>query len=113
MNIIQLVKLYLLTAVTFFAIDFVWLAYVAPKFYEKHVGPLLADDVRKVPQLELIWGPRGFYIPFQYDTDAGVKLVHKTLLDAGVAQTGDRIVITAGMPLPAMGRSNMVHVSQL
>lgn len=71
------------------------------------------DDPRMVPQLALTWGTNAFHIPFQKDTDAGVQLVHKSLIEAGVAQRGDRIVITAGMPLPKMGRSNMVHVSQL
>jgi pyruvate kinase len=71
------------------------------------------DDARQVPQLELIWGTRAFYIPFQSDTDAGVQLVHDRLIQAGLAAPGDFIVITAGMPLPAMGRTNMVHVTQL
>ncbi len=71
------------------------------------------DEARMVPQIALIWGTQGFHIPFQADTDGGVQLVHKSLLEAGVAQPGDRIVLTAGMPLPKMGRSNMVQVSQL
>ena len=33
--------------------------------------------------------------------------------ECGVAKPGDKIIITAGLPLPAKGLTNMVHVSQL
>jgi pyruvate kinase len=70
------------------------------------------DDVRVVKQLNLVWGTRGFAIPFQRDTDDGVKLVQKILSDQGYVQPGSLIVMTAGMPLPAKGRTNMVYVSK-
>jgi uncharacterized membrane protein len=38
-------KLYALTAVAFFAIDLVWLGVVAPSFYDRHLGPLLRENV--------------------------------------------------------------------
>jgi len=38
------VKLYLLTAVAFFAIDFVWLTRIAAGFYERHIGQLLRAE---------------------------------------------------------------------
>ena len=41
----QLLKLYGLTAVVFFAIDLVWLGVVAVGFYQKHLGHLLRPDV--------------------------------------------------------------------
>ena len=77
--------------------------------------PLYAftDDERMLGHLALLWGTNGFAIPFQRDTDAGVQLVHQTLKNRGVAESGDLIVITAGMPLPAKGRTNMVHVSRV
>jgi len=64
-----------------------------------------------VKQLALQWGTKGFSIPFQRDTDRGVKTVHEMLKSHGLVVSGDRIVITAGMPLPTRGRTNMVHVS--
>ena len=42
------VKLYGLTAAAFFAIDLVWIGVVAAGFYERHLGPLLREDV--------VWG---------------------------------------------------------
>lgn len=41
----QLLKLYALTAVVFFAVDLVWLGVVAVGFYQKHLGHLLRPDV--------------------------------------------------------------------
>lgn len=70
------------------------------------------DDERVVHQLKLVWGTKGFTIPFQRDTDEGVKLVQKILSEQGFVQPGEHIVVTAGMPLPAKDRTNMVHVSK-
>jgi uncharacterized membrane protein len=51
MSTMQLVKLYLLTAVVFFAIDLVWLGVVAAGFYQRQLGHLLAEQVRWIPAL--------------------------------------------------------------
>lgn len=77
--------------------------------------PLFAftGDRRILGQLALSWGTKGFFLPFQSDTDRGIEMVHERLKSEGMASTGDLIVITAGMPLPAKGRTNMVHVSQI
>ena len=77
--------------------------------------PLYAftDNEAIVGQLGLVWGTKTFHIPFQRDTDEGVSIVHRILLTHGYAQPGDLVVITAGMPLPAKGRTNMVHVSRV
>ncbi|GIV59260.1 pyruvate kinase [Rhodocaloribacter litoris] len=71
------------------------------------------DDERVVGQLGLTWGTKAFAIPFQRDTDEGVACVHRVLVEHDLARPGDLIVITAGMPLPAKGRTNMVHVSRI
>ncbi len=77
--------------------------------------PLYAftDDERVMRQLRLLWGTKSFSIPFQRDTDEGVNLVHGILTEKELVNRGDLIVITAGMPLPAKGRTNMVHVSRI
>lgn len=49
MTTVQFMKLFILTAVVFFAIDLLWLGVVAAKFYQRHLGPLLAPQVRWVP----------------------------------------------------------------
>ncbi|NNE33728.1 MAG: pyruvate kinase [Rhodothermales bacterium] len=71
------------------------------------------DDPHVVRQLALLWGTKAFEIPFQKDTDTGVSTVHDRLREEGLVDDGDLIVITAGMPLPTKGRTNMVHVSRI
>lgn len=70
------------------------------------------DEQRVVAQLGILWGTKAFAIPFQRDTDEGVGTVHRVLADQGLTRPDDLIVIIAGMPLPAKGRTNMVHVSR-
>ena len=71
------------------------------------------DDPGIVGQLGILWGTKAFSIPFQDDTDAGVGVVHQILLNNSLVASGDAVVITAGMPLPKKGRTNMVQVSQV
>lgn len=71
------------------------------------------DDPRVLGRLGIVWGTEGIHIPFQRDTDAGVSKVHRELRERGIASEGDVVVITAGMPLPAKGRTNMVHVTRI
>ena len=71
------------------------------------------DEPHIVGQMGILWGTKGFSVPFQHDTDAGVGVVHQTLLRHGLVRSGDIIVVTAGMPLPRKGRTNMVHVSRV
>jgi uncharacterized membrane protein len=42
LNLLEALKLYLLTVVVFFGIDLVWLSVVANNFYQKHLGFLLS-----------------------------------------------------------------------
>ena len=47
----QFLKLFLLTAIVFFAIDLVWIGVVAAPFYQRQIGSLLAPNVRWIPAL--------------------------------------------------------------
>ncbi len=71
------------------------------------------DRAAVVAQLGVVWGVRGVFVPFQKHTDDGVNLVHEHLLYHGLAKKGDKIIFTAGMPLPEKGGTNMLHVSEL
>ncbi len=71
------------------------------------------DNQRVVGQLGMLWGAQAFHIPFQQDTDQGIARVHGILRNQGLVEPGGNVVITAGMPLPARGRTNMVHVSRV
>ncbi|MCS3858310.1 pyruvate kinase [Salinibacter ruber] len=69
------------------------------------------DNKRVVAQLGSLWGTEAFYIPFQQDTDQGIARVHSVLHDYDLVRSGGHVVLTVGMPLPARGRTNTVHVS--
>jgi len=69
------------------------------------------DNQRVVAQLGGLWGTQSFYIPFQQDTDQGISRVHSVVHEHDLVAPGEQIVITVGMPLPARGRTNTVHVS--
>ncbi len=71
------------------------------------------DNQRVVAQLGGLWGTYAFYIPFQQDTDQGIARVHSVLHEHELVESGGKVVITVGMPLPARGRTNTVHVSSV
>jgi len=45
------IYLYLLTFLAFFAIDFVWLTFVATKFYSTKIGHLMAPKPKLIPAI--------------------------------------------------------------
>lgn len=42
------IKLFLVALIVFFVIDLIWLGLIAKKFYRKHLGFLMSDDVNWV-----------------------------------------------------------------
>lgn len=77
--------------------------------------PILAISPRKdvIQRLGLIWGVYGMQNPLFYNTD---KLLHdlpELLKSLGVVNTGEKIVITAGIPINNMKPTNMVKVNQI
>ena len=44
--IINLIKLYLVSLLVFFAIDLLWLGVIAKNLYKEHLGHLMADQIR-------------------------------------------------------------------
>jgi pyruvate kinase len=71
------------------------------------------DDERVVGQLAVLWGTETFHLPFQEGSDQGITRVHNVLRNKGLVEPGDHVVTTVGMPLPAKGRTNTVHVSRI
>lgn len=68
-------------------------------------------DVRR--QLNLVWGVKCVKLDTLFDTDKSVQLMEQYLKEQGVVQSGDRIVIAAGMPTTQRGRTNMVKISTI
>lgn len=75
--------------------------------------PIVAftDTPSRVQPLALLWGTEAYAIPFQSDTDAGIRFVREYLVSHGIVRPGERVVFTGGMPLPEKGSTNMVHVT--
>ncbi len=71
------------------------------------------DDADAVGRIALTWGTTPVAVPMQRHTDDGIRIVHAHLLREGLAEPGDRVVVTAGLPLVAHGTTNMVHVTTL
>ena len=45
MTWIQLTKTYLLTLLVFFAVDFLWLGFIAKRFYQQYLGHFFSEEV--------------------------------------------------------------------
>ena len=71
------------------------------------------DDRGAMAPIALSWGTEPIHVPFKRHTDDGIQAVHEHLLARPEFQPGDRVVVTAGLPLMAMGLTNMVHVTTL
>ena len=71
------------------------------------------DDRRAMAPISLSWGTEPIYVEHKRHTDDGIRAIHEGLLARPEFQPGDRVVVTAGLPLMAMGLTNMVHVTTL
>ena len=79
---------------------------------ERPALPILAlsPDIKVARQMVLVWGVKPYvnkesFKKFNNVEDCAVKCVK----EAGLAETGDYIIITAGFPLNVKGRTNMLH----
>lgn len=79
---------------------------------ERPYLPILAltPDIEVARRLVLVWGVKPFinfesFQSFEKVEDNAVKVA----VDNGFAQSGQHIIITAGFPLNAKGRTNMLH----
>jgi len=80
--------------------------------FRPHV-PIIAftDNTKVCNQLALVWGVQPVMIEAIFDTDKSVRLMEGKLKEAGLVNSGDRIILTTGMPLAERGRTNMLKVS--
>lgn len=82
--------------------------------FRPHVPLVAFTESEKVcNQLALVWGTIPMKIESVYDTDKSVRLMEKRLKEHGMVNSGDRVIITTGMPIAKRGRTNMVKVSTI
>jgi len=66
-----------------------------------------------VRRLALSWGVFPVLVPACEDTDTLFSLARRWVLNQGVARPGDKLVLTAGVPVGHSGTTNMVKVIEL
>ena len=74
--------------------------------------PVLAvtDSPRTCRQLSLVWGVVPQLVPNVGNYEAMVEEARRAILERELAQAGDRIVVTAGVPFGRAGTTNLLRV---
>lgn len=77
--------------------------------------PVIAVTPSKAVQrrLALYWGVQSLLIPQASSTDEMIALVEKAALQYGLVARNDVVVITAGLPLPFTGITNLIKVHRI
>ncbi|MEK7818278.1 MAG: pyruvate kinase [Bacteroidota bacterium] len=64
-------------------------------------------------RLNLFWGIRSILVPPLTDSDSSFPIICKLLLKNKYLVKGDKIVVTAGLPLHGRGKTNMLKVQEV
>jgi len=77
--------------------------------------PIIAISPRSdvVQRLCFNWGIYGMRNPLFYDTDILLQELPQLLKKLNIVTTGDKIVITAGIPMNAMCQTNMIKINEI
>jgi pyruvate kinase len=70
----------------------------------------LTDELRTYRQLALVWGVVPVLLEPQATDEAMTRIGLETVQRHGLAKTGDRVVVTAGVPFGAAGTTNLLKV---
>jgi pyruvate kinase len=78
-------------------------------------APIIALSPRRdvIQRLMLVWGVYGLPNPLFYNTDELLQDLPKLIRDLGAVNTGDIIIITAGIPINKMCATNMVKINRI
>ena len=71
---------------------------------------VLTDQARTFRQLALVWGVVPELVPHCDTYEQMVKLALEAVQKRGLAKTGDRVVVTAGVPFDVPGTTNLLKV---
>jgi pyruvate kinase len=77
--------------------------------------PILAMSANQttVSQLALAWGVQPAWIDSLATTDELFEKAKQTALRSGLVRAGDRVVITAGVPVRQPGATNLIKTEVL
>jgi pyruvate kinase len=78
-------------------------------------GPVIAftESEKVCNQLALVWGVTPVIIEAHTDTDQCIHIMENKLQQLDIADKGDRVILTSGMPVVKRGHTNMVQVSTI
>ncbi|MCX6109854.1 MAG: pyruvate kinase [Proteobacteria bacterium] len=77
--------------------------------------PIIAISPRRdvVQRLVLVWGVYAMQNPLFYNTDVLLQDLPALLKSMGIVNSGDRVVITAGIPINQMKPTNMIKINRI
>ena len=77
--------------------------------------PIIAISPRQDTshRLAMVWGIEGVNNPSFYNTDSLLQELPKVLKELNVAESGDLVVITAGIPINKMQPTNMIKINRI
>jgi pyruvate kinase len=82
--------------------------------YRPHVPVIAITPVQEtVGRLELYWGVHAFQIPNAPSIDELFRIASTLAKGLGIAESGDTIVVTGGIPMGVTGTTNMLKVQQI
>jgi pyruvate kinase len=81
---------------------------------ERPLQPILAlsTDIRTARKLALVWGMEARVTQDPKDVEDMAKVASKLSSKLGLAKTGDRIVIVAGLPFGTKGGTNLMRIAR-
>jgi pyruvate kinase len=81
---------------------------------ERPLQPVLAlsTDIRTARKLALVWGMEARVTQDPKDVEDMAKVASKLSSKLGLAKTGDRIVIVAGLPFGTKGGTNLMRIAR-
>jgi len=74
---------------------------------------VLTDQARTYRQLALVWGVVPFLVPHADTYDQMLATARVLLVQHGICQAGDRVIITAGVPFDVPGTTNTLKVESV
>ena len=77
--------------------------------------PIIAISPRKdvISRLVMVWGVYGMQNPLFYNTDVLLQDLPQLLKSLDIVQTGETVVITAGIPINQMRPTNMIKINRI
>lgn len=74
---------------------------------------VLTFEERVCSMMSLIWGAQAVYSEVMTDMDSVVETAKIKAIEAGLAEVGDTIIVTAGMPFGKTGTTSLLRLVQL